>query len=64
MVLQTEYRESEMSKLSEMLFLFSLNVMLSMLKMSKIDQIHLRAVMICMLKVLKMGKNIYTHFCS
>ena len=31
--------------------------MLSMLKMSKIDQIHLRAVMLCMSKMLKMGKE-------
>ena len=34
-----------------------------MLKMSKIDQIHLRAVMLCMLKMskmLKMGKE-HTH---
>ena len=43
-----------MSKMSEMLFSFSLNVMLSMLKTSKIDQIHLRAVMLFMLK---MGKE-------
>ena len=28
-----------------------------MLKMSKIDQIHLRAVMLCMSKMLKMGKE-------
>ena len=40
--------------MSVMLFYFSLNVMLSMSKMSKIDQIHLRAVMLCMLK---MGKE-------
>ena len=33
-----------------------------MLKMSKIDQIHLRAVMLCMAKMSKMGKNIQTHF--
>ena len=31
--------------------------MLCMLKMSKIDQIHLRAVMLCMSKMLKMGKE-------
>ena len=43
-----------MSKMSEMSFSFSLNVVLSMLKMSKIDQIHLRAVMLCMSK---MGKE-------
>ena len=34
--------------------------MLSMSKISKIDQIHLRAVMLCMLKMLKMGKE-HTH---
>ena len=43
--------------MSEMSFSFSLNVMLSM---SKIDQIHLRAVMLCMSKMSKMGKE-YTH---
>ena len=32
-----------------------------MSKMSKIDQIHLRAVMLCMSKMLKMGKD-HTHF--
>ena len=31
--------------------------MLSMLKMSKIDQIHLRAVMLCMSKMSKTGKE-------
>ena len=31
--------------------------MLSILKMSQIDQIHLRAVMLCMLKMSKMGKE-------
>ena len=31
--------------------------MLSMSKMSKIDQIHLRAVMLCMSKMSKMGKE-------
>ena len=40
-----------MSKIS---FSFSLNVMLYM---SKIDQIHLRAVMLCMFKMSKMGKE-------
>ena len=35
-------------------------VMLCMLKMSKIDQIHLRAVMLCMSKMSKMGKE-HTH---
>ena len=34
--------------------------MLSMLKMLKIDQIHLRAVMLCMSKMSKMGKK-HTH---
>ena len=43
-----------MPKMSEMLFSFSLNVMLSMLKML-IDQIHLRVVMLCMSKMSKMG---------
>ena len=46
-----------MSKMSEMSFSFSLNVMLSM---SKIDEIHIRAVMLCMSKMLKMGKE-HTH---
>ena len=36
---------------------YHLNVMLSMSKMSKIDQIHLRAVMLCMSKMSKMGKE-------
>ena len=31
-----------------------------MLKVSKIDQIHLRAVMLCMSKMSKMGKE-HTH---
>ena len=31
-----------------------------MSKMSKIDQIHLRAVMLCMSKIAKMGKE-HTH---
>ena len=34
--------------------------MLSMSKMSKIDQIHLRAVILCMSKMSKMGKE-HTH---
>ena len=38
----------------KMSFSFSLNVMLSMSKISKIDQIHLIAVMLCMSK---MGKE-------
>ena len=57
--------------MSKMSFSFSLNVILYMLKMSKIDQIHLRAVMKidqihlravmqCMSKMLKMGKE-HTH---
>ena len=46
--------------MSEMSFSFSLNVILSMSKMSKIDQIHLRVVMLCMLKMSKMGKE-HTH---
>ena len=49
-----------MSKMLEMSFTFSLNVILSMSKMSKIDQIHLRAVMLCMSKMSKMGKE-HTH---
>ena len=39
---------------------YHLNVILCMSKMSKIDQIHLRAVMLCMLKMSKMGKE-HTH---
>ena len=54
------YRVCDMSKVLEMLFSFSLNVILSLSKMSKIDQIHLRAVMQCMSKTLKMGKE-HTH---
>ena len=46
--------------MSKMSFSFSLNVMLYILKMSKIDQIHLRAVMLCMSKMWKMGKE-HTH---
>ena len=46
-----------MSKMSEMSFSFSLNVILSMSKMLKIDQIHLGAVMLSMSK---MGKE-HTH---
>ena len=49
-----------MSKMSEMSFSFSLNVMLSMSKTSKIDQIDLRAVMLYMSKMSKMGKE-HTH---
>ena len=40
--------------MSNMSFSFSLNGMLSMLK---IDQIHLRTVMLCMSKMSKMGKE-------
>ena len=36
---------------------YHLNVILCMSKMSKIDQIHLRAVMLCMSKMSKMGKE-------
>ena len=37
----------------------------AMSKMSKIDQIHLRAVMLCILKMSKMGKEYtHTHSCS
>ena len=43
--------------MSKMSFSFSLNVILSM---SKIDQIHLRAVMLCMSKMSKMGRE-HTH---
>ena len=39
---------------------YHLNVILSMSNMLKIDQIHLRAVMICMSKMSKMGKE-HTH---
>ena len=43
-----------MSKMSEMSFSFSLNVTLPM---SKIGQIHLGVVMLCMSKTLKMSKE-------
>ena len=49
-----------MLKMLEVSFSFSFNVMLSMSKMSKIDQIRIRAVMLCMLKMSKMGKE-HTH---
>ena len=42
---------------------YHLNVILCMSKMSKIDQIHLRAVMLCMSKMSKMGKE-HTHTSS
>ena len=35
----------------------------TMSKMSKIDQIHLRAVMLCMSKTLKMHTNVYELQC-
>ena len=35
---------------------YHLNVILSMLKMSKIDQIHLRPVMLCMSKMSKIDQ--------
>ena len=54
------YRVCDMSKVSEMSFSFSLNVILSMSKMLKIDQMHLRAIMQCMSKTSKMGKE-HTH---
>ena len=56
-VSRREYRVCDMLKMS---FSFSLNVMLYMSKMSKIDQIHLSTVMLCMSKMLKMGKE-HTH---
>ena len=40
---------------------YHLNVMLSMSKMSKIDQIYLRAVMLCMLEMSKMSKIDQIH---
>ena len=40
---------------------YHLNVMLSMSKMSKIDQIYLRAVMLCMSKMSKMSKIDQIH---
>ena len=53
-----------MSKKSEISFAFSLNVILSMSKTLKIDQIDLRIVMLCVSKMSKMGKE-HTHtFCS
>ena len=42
--------------MSEMSFKLSSYVILSMSKMSKIDQIHLRAVMLCMLKMSKIDQ--------
>ena len=49
-----------MSKMLEMSFSFSLNGMPYMLKTSKIDQIYLRVVMLCMSKMSKMEKE-HTH---
>ena len=47
-----------MSKKSEMSFSFSLNVMLSISKMSKIDQIHIRAVCyVCRRCIGSIGEN-------
>ena len=60
-VIQKDYQVCDMSKMSEMSFLLSLYVMLSM---SKIDQIHLRAVMLCMSKMSKMGKEHTDTFLS
>ena len=51
------YRVYDMSKVLEMSFSFSMNVMLSMSKMLKIGQIHLRAVMLCMSKMSKIQKE-------
>ena len=45
----------------EMSFSFSLNVMLSMSKTLKIDQIHLRAVISMYVEDVKDGKSTYTH---
>ena len=50
-----------MSQMSEMSFQLSLYIMLSLSKMLKIDQIHLRAVMLCMSK---MGKEHTDTFLS
>ena len=49
-----------MLKMLVMSFSFFLNLMLSISKMLKIDQIHLRALMLCMLKTSKIGKE-HTH---
>ena len=48
-----------MLKMSEMSFKLSLYVMLSMSKMSKIDKIHLRAVILCMSKMSKVIFDIF-----
>ena len=47
----------------EVLRYIALNTVLkikAMLNMSKIDKVHIRGVMLCMSKMLKMGKE-YTH---
>ena len=59
-VIRVQYRVCAMSKMLEMSFSFSLNLVLSMLKISMIDQIHLKAVMICISEMSKMGKE-HTH---
>ena len=51
---------SKMSEMSEMSFSFSLNVMLSTSKALKTDQIYIRAVMLCISKMSKIGKE-HTH---
>ena len=59
-VIRTEYRVCDMSKVSKIDQIHLRAVMLcmsKMLKMSKIHQIHLRAVMLCMSKMSKMGKE-------
>ena len=42
--------------------IFNPQKVLSMLKMSKIDQIHIRAVMLCMSKMSKILKQAITDF--
>ena len=49
-----------MLSMSKMSKIDQIHLRAVMLYMSKIDQIHLRAVMLCMLKMLKMGKE-HTH---
>ena len=51
------YRVCDMLKVSDMSFSFSLNVTLSMSKMSKVGQICLGVVMLCMSKTSKMQKE-------
>ena len=43
--------------MSKVLKIDQIHIRAVMLCMSKIDQIHLRAVMLCMSKTLKMGKE-------